>query len=165
MSDPVAPSMPSPSTFGPPLQNFGAIEDPSTEMDARAWNNMRAQLAMISQTVPLAMVAIQYSGGVVTILRHSAVWGDTSGVAPTAVRNSAGSFTFQWATDYPDLRDDGTAVAHAVSIRGATVTPGVTGSTKLVACYILDNARTVSVNVFNDAGTLTDPNNLTLVIW
>lgn len=165
MSDPVAPAIPSTATFGPPLVNFGAIEDPSTQLDATALNNMRAQLAMISQTAAIAMAAILYSGGTISVLRHSAVWGDTSGVEPLITRNSAGSFTFQWDASYYDLRDDGTSVEQAVSIRGAIVSAGVTGSTKLSACYILDNARTVSVNVFDDAGTLTDPNNLTLVVW
>lgn len=165
MSDPVAPAIPSPSTFGPPLVNFGAIEDPSTQMDARAWNNARAQLAMLSCVSPIAMAAILYSGGTVSTLRHSAVWGDTSGVEPVITHNSTGSFTFQWDASYFDLRDDGTSIEHAVSIRGAVVSAGVTGSTKLSACYVLDNARTVSVNVFNDAGTLTDPTNLTLVVW
>ena len=165
MSDPIAPEIPSPSTFGPPLSNFGAVEDPSTQLDATAHNNMRAQLAAISQTSPLAMAAILYSGAVVSILRHSAVWGNASGVAPSVVRNSTGSFTFTWATSYYDLRDDGGSVSHSVGISGAIVSPGMTGSTKLSACYELFNSRTVNVTVFNDTGALADPNNLTLVVW
>lgn len=165
MSVPIAPGIPSPSTFGPPAQNFGAIEDPSTQLDATAYNNVRAQLAMISCVSPIAMIAIQYQGGVVTVLRHSAVWGDASGVAPTAVRNSTGSFTFQWATSYNDLRDDGTAESHAVNIRGVIVTPGVGGATKLTACYDLFSSRQVDVKIFNDAGALADPSYLTLVCW
>lgn len=165
MTATVAPAIPSPSTFGPPLQNFGAIEDPSTQLDATAFNNMRAQLAMISCVSPIAMIAIQYQGGSVVTLRHSAVWGDTSGVAPSAVQNSTGSFSFTWAASYFDLRDDGTSVEHAVNFRGAIVTPGAGGATKLTACYDLFSSRQIDVKVFTDAGTLTDPGYLTLVLW
>ena len=165
MTATVAPAIPSPSTFGPPLQNFGAIEDPSTQLDATAFNNMRAQLAMISCVSPIAMIAIQYQGGSVVTLRHSAVWGDTSGVVPTIGHGSTGNFTFTWATSYFDLRDDGTSETHAVNFRGAIVTPGAGGATKLTACYDLFSSRQVDVKIFNDAGALADPSYLTLVCW
>lgn len=163
MNEPLAPAIPSPDTFGPPLQNFGAIEDPTTQLDASAFNRMRAQLAAISQTAPMCMVAIAYSVEVL-ILRHSAVWGNGSGVMPSVSRLGAGRFQFQWAVSYFDLRDDGTSESHAVNILGVQATAGTT-SAKLFACYELTDSRTIVVDIFTDAGAATDPNFITVVCW
>lgn len=164
MSDPVAPGIPSPATFGPPLTNFGAIEDPSTQMQARAWNNSRAQLAMLSVVSPICMVSCQYQGAVLSLLRHSAVWGDSAGVVPSYARLSAGRFQFQWATSYFDLRDDGTAESQAVNIRGVVASVGVT-TAKLFTSYEVTNSRTIILNVYTDVGVATDPAFLTMVCW
>ena len=145
----LAPDVPSPSTFGPDLVNFGAIEDPSTQLDAESWNRAKTQLAMISQTAPIAVASVGISSPTASLLSHGAVWGDSAGVAPLVDYEDVGVYSIQWADEYPDQQ--GTPETKAVNIREVQVSLETLGVARL-ATYEISLAYRVKIYVFDAAG-------------
>ncbi len=164
MATPLAPEKPTLDTFGAPYENFDAVVDSETEMDATFMNRMAAQLAMISMTAPIAWVRCTVSGVTLTVADHSANWGDTSAIKPTVNRDSAGVYNVSWAETYSDLQD--TPETHTVNIRAAQVSVEHGGSGDRYAEYTIDYPYQVYVYTNNRAdGAYADVDAFTLTVW
>lgn len=125
MADPLLPETPSTTTFGGPYTDYDAVVDPETEFSATNLNKLAATAAALANVSPRAWCVVTNASGW-SILSHGAVWGSSDAVKPTVARNSTGNYTITWQTSYTDLRASG-AESHGFAIRGATVTPNVSG--------------------------------------
>lgn len=161
---PIAPDVPAPSTFGPPLRNFDTIEDPETDMDASAWNLLRTQVAAMALTSPKALVTFSISGGTVTVLHHASQWGSDAGSAPSVVRDDAGVYDITWLDEYSDIRDDGGAELHAFAVRSVHVTCDL-GATARRWEYERTASATVRVTVYDPDDITDDADEVTVVVW
>jgi len=162
MSTPLGPEIPSRDTFGPAMKNYDAIVDPETDLDATHWNRITAQLAAVSQTAPKAVVTITIAAGIATVVQHRAQWGNDASVAPVVTRTSAGALTVVWPTLVNDLQ--AAPESHAVSIVGFVVSP-THGTQPMRYLYYHTNARAGSFNFLDNAGTATDPTEVTILAY
>lgn len=158
MTTPLLPDTASADTFGGTFANEDAVVDPETEVDASYFNRMIVQLVMGSYTATRARARCTVSGGVVTLAEHSAVWGDTAPVAPTAARTSAGLFTLTWAATYDDLQ--ATPEAHSVNIRFPEASAYKSGAA-MITNVRRTAANVLEVTTYDDAGAATDPDEFT----
>ena len=160
----LAPDKPTIDTFGGVKADFDSVVDSATELSATDWNRMSAQVAMLSMTAPIAWVRCTVSGGAITITDHSAVWGDSSGVIPTASYDAAGTYKILWATTYSDLQ--ATPETHTVAIRAVQVSISDTSALERVHGYEITGASEVYVYVANRAtGLVADIEGFTLTVW
>lgn len=164
MAAPVLPDVAIPTTFGGPYADPDPVQDPTTEVASAFFNRMRAQVAMLSHTAPRAWVRVTVAAGVATLADHDAVWGNTAPVAPVVARLGAGSFTVTWAAAYTDLRDDGSAESHSVTIRAINVGLKTSGAI-LAHSYAISSPNIAGLNVYNSVSAGTDPAEFTLFVW
>lgn len=164
MTTPIAPDIPAPSTFGPPLRNFGEIEDPETDMDSGAWNLLRVQVAAMASTQAKAIVTFGIDSGFVSVLHHTAQWGAAPGVAPSVVRVGPGVYDVTWASSYTDLRDDGAAEPHPWTIRSVTVSCDLDVYPQSIS-YRRTSATSVRVTLWNPVDATEDALEVTVVVW
>ena len=160
----ILPDIAIPTTFGGPFSDPDPVQDPTTEVASAFFNRIRATLAALSHTSPRAWCRVTVAAGVATLADHDAVWGNTLGVAPAIVRSSAGVYSVTWASSYSDLRDDGTAESHSVSIRAVSVSSRASGS-NLTNSYSLTSPSIVGLNFWNSASAATDPVEFCLFVW
>lgn len=165
MATPLAPEKPSCDTFGGTFSDASSVVDPSTELAASYFNNLVAQLVAVSMTAPIAWARVTISGGTETLADHSAVWGDTAGVAPTPSKTATGDYTLTWASSYNDLRESPeTPESHAVSIRCVQVSAQAASGISLSPRYV-HTANTVRVRFYDKTDTLTDPAEFCVTVW
>lgn len=162
MTTPLLPEIADPTTFGGPFANHAPVVDPTTDMDASYQNLLNAQVAMLSHTAPRAWVRCTVSGGVVTVADHDAVWGNTSGVKPTATYVGTGNYTVEWAASYNDLQD--TPESHAVSLRCAHAS-GFKSSAARIVNSRLSDAVTAEVTAYDAAGSAAELDQFTVTVW
>lgn len=157
---PLAPDVPSPSTFGPKMVNHDLVLDPETDLDAEHFNRIRAQLAAISATAIKAWASVSVSAGVATVVAHSAVW-DTTGAPPTATRQSAGVVDITWPATVADLQEP--PEQHAVALRSCQVT-GFAASAFSHQASLNAGTRTVTVTSRDAANAVADPVSLYVIV-
>ena len=160
MSTPLAPDVPSPSTFGPKMVNHDLVIDPETDLDAVHFNRIRAQLAAISATSIKAWATVVATAGTATLAEHGAVW-DETGAPPTVTRQSAGVVDITWPATVLDLQDP--PEQHAVVLRSCQVT-GFAASAFSHQALLTPGTRTVTVNSYNEFGADADPLRLYVVV-
>jgi hypothetical protein len=166
MALPIAPELPSLDTFGGTFSDASSVVDAETELAATHYNALIAHVVGISKTVPKAWARVTISGGTPTLADHSAVWGDTVGVAPTLTDNAAGDITVTWAASYNDLRESPeTAESHAVQVRAAQLSCKAATAINLSASYDLVSAVAVRCKFYDKTDALTDPAEFTLTVW
>ncbi len=163
MSSAVLPEVSDITTFGGTMANFAPPEDPTTDLDCLYVNRWFAQLAMLSFTLPRAWARCTVAGAVISGPvdgDHGAVWGNTSGLKPTAARTSAGLFTLTWAASYNDLQ--AVPESHAVSFKSVIVT-AYNGATAVISAAAVTSANVVTVRTWTDAGVAADPSEFS--VW
>lgn len=140
------------ATYGGLLSDYAAVEDPQTDRPASGANQAYASTAAMTHCVPRAYVVIVGNATTPTVAEHDAAWGNTAGVLPTLVRNSAGDITVAWpATVTDELGTVGVAVnlkrCAGWNIEGTV--PGFVTVTPVTA-------NTMRVRLFSAAGASTD---------
>lgn len=155
-------------TYGGELQNAGEVEDPTTDQDADAFNEMKADCAGMTHTAPRAL--FRFLGHATTPADpasgfiHDALWGSTAGVKPSAAKGGTGIYTCTWPTTVTDeLGND-----VDLNLRVAKAWVEVSGSTRYSAHARVTAANEVEVRVFIDGGagadTLDDAAGLAIVV-
>lgn len=134
------------NTYGGELADYAPIEDPTTDRSADAANMAFASVAMMTHTIPRAIV--QFAGHATTPTRttHDAVWGNTSGVAPTIAKTGTGVYTVTW----PSSVNDELGEAHTVSVRYPT--GSALSSTAYHVQCVATSANVVTVYTFTAGG-------------
>ena len=141
--------------LGGVLSNYGAVEDPTTDLDADADNKNRACTAMMTHSAIRAMR--RFTGHAATPTDpasgfvHDAVWGSTAGVKPT-VSIAATVYSVTW----PASVSDELGVSHTTNLRMADAWVENTGATHYRASARVTSANVVEVRCFNAAGTALD---------
>lgn len=94
------------STYGGELVNYSDVEDPNTDLDAEASNQLRATAAGISATCFRVIFSFSVTSPSETMFLNSltAVWDTTATAAPTMTRLQAGQYQFVFPTQVTDLR-------------------------------------------------------------
>lgn len=161
MTTPLAPSKPTLDTFGAPYVNANAPDNPTTDFAEQALNRMIAQLVMLGFPAAIAWARCTIAGGVITLADHSAVWGDTTPVKPTAVRTSAGLYAVTWAATNLDMQT--VPESHALSIRNASVSGY--GAVPLIINRQITSTRQVTVRSWNVSAVATDCSEFEVGIW
>lgn len=150
-------------TYGGVLQNYGDVEDPTTDIDASAFNECRADVAALGLTGARAIarflgVASGTPGDPASGFVHTAVWGELPAVKPEPARSSAGIYTLTW----PATIEDALGTTRTVNLQLATAWVELTGATRYTAHARVTSANVVEVRVFDDSG-LADPTGLAIV--
>ena len=148
------PDIDDPTTdFELPYEDYSFQADPETDVPARVIEKVGVELSAISQTIGRAGVHVDAGVGPV-VLSHRAVWGNTSGVAPTVVRNGTGDHTITWAASYEDLNPTAAKrETHSVNFQfaHAVLCGGVAGFIDVAW-----TANTITVLTWNSAGVAAD---------
>jgi hypothetical protein len=103
------------STLGGELNNYQSPEDPTTDLDANADNEVRCDSAAASRMVGRAFVA--FTGSDQVVHQHDSVWGNDVSVLPVVGRSGAGVYTVTWPASVNDARGN----PHALNLRRALV--------------------------------------------
>lgn len=157
-----APDIDSIAVYGGVMADYANVEDPTTDLAAAYFNKLSASVAAMTHTAPRAVR--RFVGNATTPTDptsgfvHDSLWGSTSGVNPTIVRNGTGDYTITWAT----TQTDELGVTHSLNFRYAKGwAEGATAYHVQCSCPTLN---TVNVKVFNATGTANDAAGVTLVV-
>lgn len=150
------------ATYGGILQNYGEVADPSTDLDATAFNDCRADVAGMTNVIQRALVSFlghattpaDPSTGFV----HSAVWGEGALVKPTKAKVSTGRYRFTW----PATVTDELGESRSVNFRRAR--GWAEGATAYHVQCEVTSANVIDVRVFDMAGTPTDAAGVTITV-
>lgn len=160
MTTPLLPETAGVSTFGGnDHTDVDPVVDDASEYSSTYLDRLVTQVAMSAYTQPRAFCRVTVSGAAATRADHSAVWGDTSGVAPTVAYVGTGIFTVTWATSYDDIQ--ATPESHSVSIRFPEVS-AYNGATFVHATVSATSANVLTVRTFDAAGVAADPTEFTV---
>ena len=147
-------------TLGGVLENYAPVEDPTTDLDASADNESRANVAAMTQTLSRA-ICTGVLDAAPLISQHRAVWGNSGIVIPVITKTSVGVFEVAWPTTILD----NFGVVHAVSFFGATVGLGYGFGWHANANVIAPNK--IQIVVFDTTNAAMDPSVVpfTLVVY
>ncbi len=153
-------------TYGGALANYAEVEDPTTDESADYRNKYAANVAMMTVTVPRAIVS--FVGHATTPADpgsgfvHGALWGSGPSVKPVVTHVSAG----RYLVTYPTTVDDPLAVEHTVNFRRAVAQVESAGVMKHATAEVT-SANTVTVYTYLANGTLDDlvASNITVIIY
>ena len=108
------------ATFGGQLNDYSPVVDPTTDRPAAGTNQAYSSIAMVTHTAPRAwcrFVTSATTPALATNNGHDAMWGSSSGVKPTLLRNSIGNYSVTW----PLTVTDEMGVSHTVNLRAVKV--------------------------------------------
>lgn len=147
-------------SLGGCLQNYAPVEDPTTDLDASADNETRANVAAMTQTLPRALCRGTLDVAP-SVAAHRAVWGNSGSVAPAIIRTSVGVFDVIW----PASVVDDLGVAQNVLFVAAQVSIGYGFGWH--ANVLVAGPNTVQVVVFDTSNAAADPVNIpfSLVVY
>lgn len=162
------------STFGGPLNNYSDVVDPTTDEDAASRNKYAANSAMMTWTLPRAIVSfVGVNGGnptdPVSGLVHEAVWGNDPSDKPAVVRALEGVWDITW----PALVDSeltsatvaqGGGSQHTVNFQRAWAQVESADGTFKAASAKVTGANTVRVYGY-DGTTLDDLTGLIVTVF
>ena len=140
-------------TYGGPYTNEHPVEDPTTEVDAAALNEMAADTSAMTRTTPrawMSFVGVAYSGSgtdVVAVADHNANWGGAVAVKPTVGQSATGVYLITW----PATVVDELGISHSVNIRYPHQ-PMTVGPTIAYAQITAMTANTMTLKTFNAGG-------------
>ncbi len=145
------------------LQNYGAVEDPTTDLDAGADNKNRANTAAMTHTATRAMR--RFVGHATTPTDplsgfvHDSVWGKAPAVKPTVTRAGTGIYL----VTFPLSVQDELGVFHDTNLQVAKAWVEFTGTTVYGASARVTAANVVEVRV-HTGGALSDAAGLAIVV-
>lgn len=117
------PSSDSYLTYGGELVNYSQVEDPNTDLDADASNQLRASAAGLSNTAFRAIFTITVDdvAQVITFTNLNAVWDVGNSAAPTGVYRGVGWYRITFPVQVTDLRGN----LQYVNLLGGIANPDV----------------------------------------
>ena len=116
------PEVTDPETYGPPLNDYDEIVDPTTELSAAKLEALAVDVSAMTYVVPRGWVRVS-SGSSPTIVSHSGVWGGTEALKPTLTRLGTGHYYIVFASQYYDINPTvSRRVQRYLNIRAASVT-------------------------------------------
>ena len=158
------PDLPDFSTYGGALQNYGQIEDPTTDLDAGAFNHCRSDVAAMALTAPRAFA--RFVGGTSPVLAsvgvsHRAMWGSSVGVAPTPSLSATGIYLLTW----PATITDALNVARTLNLGIAEAWVEIAGTTRYDAEARIIAPNVAEIRVFlGTSNALDNANGLTICV-
>lgn len=81
--------------------NYRPVTNPQTDIDASAWNEVKADTAAMTVTAARAVVRFYWSGSAVVVLYSAAVW---QAPPPVITRNGPGEYSVVWPATVVDAR-------------------------------------------------------------
>ena len=135
-------------TYGGELENYSQVEDPQTDLDAEASNQLRASAAGITNTCFRAIVdfTIGDPGGITPILnQHYAVWDTVSSDPPVITYMSIGVYQIQFPNSVFDLR----GASQDLNLLGSVVNVNVDNGNGFFATSRRNNATTFTVYMWS----------------
>lgn len=149
--------------WGIPFTNGHQVEDPTTDLDADAFNEMGCDVAMMTHTAVRGWVLFTgttYTSGTVSVTPsdHDALWGSGTAVRPTVGETSAGVYVITYAA----AQNDELGNAHTLNIRFPHAEAH--GVSTLLAKVISWTANTITVNTYS-AGALNALNGTKIAVW
>jgi hypothetical protein len=151
------------NTYGGVLVNDGEIENPETDQDADAFNEMKNDVAMMTHMRLAAMR--RFVGHATTPAEpgsgfiHDALWGSAPAVKPAVTKLGTGIYKVAW----PQTVADELGATKTLNLRVARAWVEITGSTRYSAEARTLSAYEVEVRVFTNAGALDDAATFTIV--
>lgn len=150
------------AAYGGALVNYQPVADPTTDLDADAFNNCRADVAGMTNVTVRAMVSFVGHGTTptdpVTGFIHSAVWGESAPVKPAKARFGAGVFDLTWPTTITD------ALGEEITVNFRRARGFAEGSTAYHVQCEVTAANVVRVRVFDMAGAANDAVGATITV-
>ncbi len=149
------PDVDSLTTAGGGLQDYTAVQDPTTDRPAAGANTAYCNEAMATHTLPRAIVRFSPQGSSAPVLAASgfqwdAVWKAATGTAPVLAHTGTGTHTITFPTTVADEIPAGVpgylAAGHTVNFRMAmpSVEPGSTTLWQVSAVVTSPNVVTVT---------------------
>jgi hypothetical protein len=144
------------------LQDYHGVEDVTTDQPAAGATAQQATTAMMTRTLPRAMVCFTYvSGGSAPVTEHDAVWGNSVSVLPTVARSSAGLFQIT----FPATVTDAIGVSHSVNLRRGWANLEIQSSLVVVGHVRRVSANVAEVRLVQDGGSAYDPVGIPVTVW
>lgn len=149
--------------------NTRAVRDPQKELDFRAWNLMRHQVAGMGLVSPLAMLEFTCANPPVILARAEA-WNpkriSTGAFAdPVPTRNTGGDYTWAWTTPTVDEQGNSLGVTFTYAL-GFVVEADNPGVLKHVRCAVVAaNRNRIRVKRFDAAGSLEEAGSVVVFAW
>jgi hypothetical protein len=154
-----------PADIGLPKTDYSYVVDPTTELSSTELTRAFLDVAAASLTQPRAWVRCTISGTTITVVDHSAVWGATESVKPTAARSATGVYTITWPATVTDLNPTvADRVTYTVSLR-ACASSLYDSTYPAVSTAYVSAANVATVKVFRVTAAAYDPEQFTLVVW
>lgn len=91
------------SDLGPAFVDAYPVENPETDIGARAFNAAFHQVAGMNLVSPRAIVVAEYSGGALSVQYQAEAWNPNSDQAhPVLSRTGTGAYSLTFAASYAD---------------------------------------------------------------
>jgi hypothetical protein len=81
--------------------NYKPVTNPQTDIDASAWNEVKADTAAMTAVCDRAWVRFYWTGAATAVISHAEVWTST---LPTVTRSIAGEYVITWPSSVTDAR-------------------------------------------------------------
>jgi len=94
------------ATLGGEIDDYSAVEDPTTDLAGAFSSETRADVAAMTRMIPRAVVSFTTDGATCTVVDHDSVWGADLAVKPTVVLDLGygGKSVITWPTTVTDAR-------------------------------------------------------------
>lgn len=147
------PDTTTPETYGLPKSNADDIANEETDLSFEEYESLSVDVASMTHTCPRAIAHVD-AGASPSLVSHSAVWGDTDGVAPTLTRTGAGEYTLTWAASYEDLNP--TPDRKSSRVLDFRFAEGQIAESTTGFISVTWTANTISVLTYNAVGAAAD---------
>jgi hypothetical protein len=152
--------------YGGSKENYGPVEDTTTDRDATMANYAYANVAMMSQTATRAYVRFTTAASTpsLVLVDSNAVWGNGVSYLPALARSGTGVFTVTWPSSVTDVIDTvahGQA-SHTVNLKGVRIF--AEGSTAILAQGKITSANVATVYTFTLGGVANDEVGTTILV-
>ena len=115
---------PTTDAYGPDLSNARPVKNPQKELDAKNWNQMKADVAQIASTIARARIVVSNNGSTVAVVRAYGV--DSSTVVVTRVSPGVVTVRVPGMSIYDGEATARSTAANAAACGPDSTTPGDT---------------------------------------
>lgn len=159
------------AALGPTYKDERPVENPETDLGARALNLAFWQLSGVQMAAPRALLIAEWNttSSAFDLSRQGEAWSPQSTSAPTLARSAAGKYSYTFAASYPDV--DGTEVStvlHGAQVSVLDVTDAEIEGDETIVGYARVDGLAVHVRLARyDSGVFGayEDRRFALMVW
>jgi len=151
------------SALGGDIQDYQAVEDPTTDLSDEQSNETRADVAAMTRMIPRAMVSFTTNGATCTVVDHEAVWGNALSVKPVVTVDPVYGATLivVWPTTVMDAR----GVTYALNLKRGLGNVGEFGFMSAVQMISANSLRITPGSVVDSSNGFPGDHNSVITVW